>query len=50
MKYKVEINQGGIIGKKIYWFYTLDDARRFTDIYFAKTGDILAIEHKGKGK
>ena len=50
MKYKVEVNNGGIIGKRIYRFDTLDKAREFVDKYFEKTGDIIAIENKGKDK
>lgn len=41
--YKVEINQGGIWGKKVYRFPTLEKAQEFTDKYFEKTGDILQI-------
>ncbi len=48
MKYKVEVNNGGIIGKRIYRFDTLDKAREFVDKHFEKTGDIIAIEKKEK--
>ena len=50
MKYKVEVNHGGIIGKRVYRFDTLDKAREFVDKLFEKTGDIIAIENKGKDK
>ncbi|MBO5704738.1 MAG: hypothetical protein J6R99_01850 [Alphaproteobacteria bacterium] len=49
MKYKVEVNHGGILGVKTYRFNTLDKARDFVDKYTDKTGDILAIEQR-KGK
>lgn len=41
--YKIEINFGGILGKKVYRFSSLDKAQNFADKYFEKTGDILAI-------
>ena len=41
--YKIEINFGGILGKKVYHFPTLDKAQIFADKYFEKTGDIVAI-------
>ena len=41
--YKIEINFGGILGKKVYRFPTLDKAQIFADKYFEKTGDIVAI-------
>ena len=41
--YKIEINFGGILGKKIYRFPTLDKAQNFADKYFERTGDIVAI-------
>ena len=41
--YKIEINFGGILGKKVYRFSTLDKAQIFADKYFEKTGDIVAI-------
>ena len=50
MKYKVEVNHGGIIGKRVYRFDTLDKAREFVDKHFEKTGDIIAIENKGNNQ
>ena len=41
--YKIEINFGGILGKKVYRFSSLDKAQNFADKYFEKTGDIVAI-------
>lgn len=41
--YKIEINFGGILGKKVYRFPTLDKAQNFADKYFERTGDIVAI-------
>lgn len=41
--YKVEVNLGAILGKKVYRFPTLDKAQNFSDKYFEKTGDILQI-------
>lgn len=41
--YKIEINFGGILGKKVYRFPTLEKAQEFADKYFEKTGDILQI-------
>lgn len=41
--YKVEVNLGAILGKKVYRFSSLDKAQEFTDKYFEKTGDIVAI-------
>ena len=41
--YKVEVNLGAILGKKVYRFPTLEKAQEFTDKYFEKTGNIVAI-------
>lgn len=41
--YKVEVNHGGILGKQIFRFYTLEKAQEFTEKYFDKTGVILQI-------
>lgn len=41
--YKIEINFGGILGKKVYRFSSLDKAQIFADKYFEKTGNIVAI-------
>lgn len=41
--YKVEVNHGAILGKKVYRFPTLDKAQNFADKYFEKTGNIVAI-------
>lgn len=41
--YKVEVNRGVILGKKVYRFLTLEKTQEFTEKYFDKTGDILQI-------
>ena len=41
--YKVEVNLGAILGKKVYRVPTLEKAQEFTDKYFEKTGNIVAI-------
>lgn len=41
--YKVEVNHGVILGKKVYRFPTLEKAQEFTEKYFDKTGVILQI-------
>lgn len=37
--YKVEVNLGAILGKKVYRVPTLEKAQEFTDKYFEKNGE-----------